>query len=50
MLQIAEIREHKDAFAKAQGYRFFRFKNEDVIGGPDSVFSKVEEAVRRPHP
>ena len=40
----------KEAFAKAQGYRFFRFTNEEVIGGPDCVFSKVEEAVRRPHP
>ena len=50
-LSDVQLRDaEKEAFAKAQGYRLFRFKNEDVIGGPDSVFSKVEEAVRRPHP
>lgn len=40
----------KEAFATAQGYRVFRFTNEDVIGGPDSVFSKIVEAVTAPHP
>lgn len=40
----------KEAFAKSQGYRVFRFTNEDVIGGPDSVFAKIVEAVTAPHP
>lgn len=50
-LASVQIRDQqKQVFVEAQGYRVIRFTNEDVIGGPDSVFSKVEEAVTRPHP
>ena len=47
---VQERDQRKTEFAEQNGYRIMRFTNDEVIGGPDSVFPKITEAVTAPHP
>ena len=42
----------RTAQIEAEGYRVLRFWNNDVLGNPDGVWTKIDEALhdRHPHP
>lgn len=36
---------HRDAFLQSQGFTVLRFDNDQVLGGPDHVFTAVEKHI-----